>query len=108
MKTEGNAADAENPAFSAAPPKSPKLTQVTATKETPLLGEEGLAESKSPEADETLKKEDAKQKKLDDLDALLWDNALGEAEKMGSDAADEEGQKRRKNKRAKQHETATL
>ena len=27
---------------------------------------------------------------------------------MGSDAADEEGQKRRKNRRAKQHEAATL
>ena len=49
-----------------------------------------------------------KQKKLDDLDALLWDNALGEAEKMGSDSAEEDGQKRRKNRRAKQHETATL
>ena len=77
-------------------------------KETPLLGEEGLAESNSPEADETPKKEDAKQKKLDDLDALLWDNALGEVEKMGSDASEEEGQKRRKNRHAKQHEVATL
>ena len=45
----------------------------------------------SEETDETPKKQDAKQKKLDDLDALLWDNALGEAEKMGSDAGEEEG-----------------
>ena len=86
---EGNAVDVEKLAATPAPPKSPKLTQATTAKEMPLLGEEGLAESNSPKADETPKKEDAKQKKLDDLDALLWDNALGEAEKMGSDAAEE-------------------
>ena len=86
------------------------MTQTTVAKETPLLGEEGLAESKSPEADEAPKKEDARQKKLDDLDALLWDNALGEAEKMGSGSSREghDGHRRRKNKHAKHHVAATV
>ena len=94
--------------LSTAPPKSPKLIQTTTAKETPLLGEEGLVESNSPKSDKATQKEDAMQKKLDDLDALLWDNALGEAEKMGSEVPEEVEQKRHKNRRAKQHAAPTL
>lgn len=41
------------------------------------------------------------------MDALLWNNALGEAEKMSSDSL-EETTKRHKNHRTKQRETVTL
>ena len=41
----------------------------------------------SPVITENVKKAEEKKKKLDDLDALLWDNALGEAEKMDSDSS---------------------
>ena len=105
-----------------APPKSPKLKlkqSTSSVKNTPLLGDAELtvkkAGTETASADQTApaapaaKKEDTKKKKLDDLDALLWDNALGETEKMGSDSKGEQrdGRKRHK-KRARQHVGPTL
>ena len=115
-KTADNAADvernasarqqpqpvSEKPATGDAP-RSPRLAQTTAAKETPLLGEGGLEESGS--AAGVGPRKDARQKKLDDLDALLWDNALGGAERMGQD---EQESRRRMNRRARQHVAATL
>ena len=62
-------------------PGSPKpsLRQETLPKDTPLLGEEEFGESISVAG-----KAEARKKRLEDLDALLWDNALGDVEE-GSD-----------------------
>ena len=62
-------------------PESPKpnLKQETPAKDTPLLGEEELGTSAK-----ATEKTEARMKRLEDLDALLWDNALGDAEE-GSD-----------------------
>ena len=115
-KTAENAADVERNASAKQLPqpiserpatgdaqKSPRLAQTTAAKETPLLGEGELGESSSVASAGPRK--DACQKKLDDLDALLWDNALGGAERMGQD---EQESRRRMNRRARQHVAATL
>ena len=78
---------------------SPKLEQEAAPGETPLLGEGGLADSRAEPVESASGKEREKQKRLDDLDALLWDNALGEAEKMGSDSKGEQRDSRKRHKK---------
>ena len=87
-------------------PESPRpnLKQETPVKDTPLLGEEELGESTN-----TTGKVEAQKKRLEDLDALLWDNALGDAEE-GSDNSSRQRdvEKRHRKTHAKHHVRATV
>ena len=57
--------------------KKHQLRPKHAIKQTPLLGEEELPATTAQESAKT-----NTQKRLDDLDAMLWDNALGEAKRI--------------------------
>ena len=87
-------------------PGSPKpnLKQETPAKDTTLIGEEELGESAN-----AIEKADARKKRLEDLDALLWNNALGDTEE-GSDNSgrQQDGEKRHRKIRAKHHVRATV